>query len=64
MSEEPEFILPFDFMEVGNSFFVPTLRIPNMIYTIDTRAKAAGVRVKIYPTLCNDFIGVRVWRIG
>ena len=64
MSEEPEFILPFEFMEVGNSFFVPTLRIPHMIYTIDTCAKTAGIKVKTYATLCDNLIGVRVWRVA
>ena len=64
MLEEPEFILPFEFMEVGDSFFVPTLRIAEAVYKIDSRAKAAGVKVKIYPTIQEDIMGVRVWLIG
>lgn len=64
MLEEPEYLLPFDFMEVGDSFFLPTLRIPKMTYIVDTRAKAAGVRVKIYPMIYNSVMGIRVWRIA
>lgn len=64
MNEEPEFLLPFEFMEVGNSFFVPTLRSARLTYIIDTRAKAAGVRVKILPAIHEDCLGVRVWRTG
>ena len=64
MIEEPEFLFPFEFMEVGDSFFVPTLRIAEMIYKIDSRAKVAGFRVKVYPVLNGDILGVRVWRMS
>ena len=64
MIEEPEYLFPFDFMEVGDSFFLPTLRIPKMTYIVDTRAKAAGIRVKVYPMIDKEVMGVRVWRVA
>jgi hypothetical protein len=50
-------------MEVGESFFIPTLRFAEMIYAIDCGAKRAGVRVKSYVTTKDNHIGVRTWRI-
>ena len=63
MIVEPEWIFPFDGMEVGDSFFIPTLRFAEMIYAIDSGAKRAGVRVKCFITVKDDHIGVRTWRI-
>ena len=63
MIVEPEWIFPFDGMEIGDSFFIPTLRFAEMIYAIDSGAKRAGVRVKCYITVKDDHIGVRAWRI-
>ena len=60
---EPEWIFPFDGMEVGDSFFIPTLRFAEMIYAIDCGAKRAKIRVKSYITVKDDHIGVRTWRI-
>lgn len=62
--EEPEWIFPFEGMNVGDSFFVPTLKPAEMIYTVDTRAKAAKVKVKAYTSLKDGNLGVRVWRVG
>jgi hypothetical protein len=59
---EPEWLLPFEGMEVGNSFFIPTLRPAELIYSIDCGAKRAGVRVKSYVTHKEGFLGVRCWR--
>jgi len=59
---EPEWLLPFESMRVGDSFFIPTLKPAELIYIIDTRAKVAGVRVKSFTTIKNDHIGVRTWR--
>lgn len=64
MLEEPEFLLPFEYMEVGDSFFVPTLRFPEVTYNIDTRAKVARVRVRIRPAIKEGCMGLRVWRIS
>jgi len=34
-----------------------------MIYAVDSGAKRAGVKVKIFQTMKDDVMGVRVWRI-
>jgi hypothetical protein len=60
---EPEWVFPFNGMEVGESFFIPTLRFAEMIYAIDCGAKRAGVKVKSYITAKDKHIGVRTWRI-
>jgi hypothetical protein len=63
MIPEPEWLFPFEGMEVGDSFFIPTLRFPEMLYAIDCGAKRAGVRVKSYVTVKDDHIGIRTWRV-
>lgn len=60
---EPEWIFPFDGMEVGDSFFIPTLRFAEMIYAIDCGSKRAGIKVKSYISTKDKHIGVRTWRI-
>jgi hypothetical protein len=59
---EPEWLLPFEGMDVGNSFFIPTLRPAELIYSIDCGAKRVGMRVKSYVTHKEGFLGVRCWR--
>lgn len=61
---EPEWIFPFDGMNVGDSFFIPTLRPAEMLFTVDNRAKAAGIKVKAYASSKDGRLGVRVWRIS
>lgn len=61
--EEPEWVFPFGGMEVGNSFFIPTVRISEMIYLIDTKAKEEGMKMKAYATVKDGCIGVRAWRV-
>lgn len=61
---EPEWIFPFDALAVGESFFIPTLKIGEMLYVVDCRAKAAQVKVKAYAASKDGHIGVRVWRIS
>ena len=61
---EPEWIFPFEGMDVGDSFFIPTLKIPEMLYVIDCRAKVAKVKVKAYASSKEGHLGVRVWRTG
>jgi hypothetical protein len=60
---EPEWVFPFSFMEVGDSFFIPTLRFAEMIYSIDCGSNRADVKVKSYIVVKEDHIGVRTWRI-
>lgn len=61
--KEPEWIFPFDSMGIGDSFFVPTLHLAEMIYAIDSGSKRAGIRVKAFVTVKDDHIGVRAWRV-
>ncbi|NDG61970.1 MAG: hypothetical protein EBY29_00675 [Planctomycetes bacterium] len=60
---EPEWLLPFEAMEVGDSFFIPTLKPANLIYVIDTRAKAAKYKVRSAIVLKDGYLGVRAWRV-
>ena len=60
---EPEWIFPFQGMEVGESFFIPTVKPAALVYTIDTRSKAVGIKVKSFVTTKEGILGVRVWRI-
>lgn len=61
---EPEWIFPFDYMEVGQSFFIPTLETAAMLYAIESGAKRVKVKVKAYITTKDNHIGVRAWRVG
>jgi hypothetical protein len=61
---EPEWIFPFESMQVGDSFFIPTLRTTELIYSIDSGSKRAKVKVKSYVVTHNEYIGVRTWRVG
>jgi hypothetical protein len=61
--EEPEWAFPFEFMKPGDSFFVPTLKPLEMLYIVDSRAKAAKVKIKAYTSSKDGHLGVRVWRI-
>lgn len=63
MIEEPVWVFPFEGMSVGDSFFIPTLRTSEMIYSIDSGAKRIGMRVKSYVTTKDGHLGVRTWRI-
>ena len=62
--EEPTWIFPFEGMGVGDSFFIPTLRPAHLIYVVDTRAKAAGIRIKCFITEKEGHFGLRVWRMA
>jgi len=62
--DEPEWLFPFEFMRVGDSFFIPTLRPAYMIYAIENGAKRAKVKVKAYKFSEDGVLGVRAWLIG
>jgi hypothetical protein len=64
MIEEPTWLFPFQGMDIGDSFFIPTLRTSEMIYSIDTGAKRVGIKIKSFVTTKDGHIGVRTWRIG
>jgi hypothetical protein len=61
---EPEWVFPFDGMEIGDSFFIPTLRFAEIIYAIDCGAKRTKIKVKSYVATKDDHLGVRTWRIS
>jgi hypothetical protein len=61
---EPEWILPFEAMRVGESFFIPTLRPAELIYAIDCGAKRANIRIKMFVVSKDNLLGVRTWRVG
>jgi len=50
-------------MEVGDSFFIPTLRFAEMIYALDCGAKRAGMLMKSFVTHKDGHLGVRAWRV-
>jgi hypothetical protein len=60
--EEPEWLFPFEYMRVGDSFFVPTLRPANLMYIADSRAKQAGIKTRSFAVKQDGILGVRVWR--
>ena len=62
--KEPIWLFPFEGMEIGSSFFIPTLKISEMIYTVENQAKKSGILVRAYATTSkDDYMGVRVWRV-
>ena len=63
MIEEPVWIFPFEVMQIGDSFFIPTLRPAEMIYAIDSGAKRVGIKIKSYITTKDGHLGVRTWRL-
>jgi hypothetical protein len=64
MIDEPEWLFPYDYMEVGESFFMPTVHIANAHYVIDETSKHVGVRVKCYTVVEDGYLGVRCWRVA
>lgn len=64
LHDEPEWVFPFEGMEVGESFFIPTLKPSPMIYAIETGAKRAEIRIKAFATVKDGCLGVRAWRIS
>ncbi len=62
--DEPLWDFPFEVMEVGDSFFIPTMKPAYLTYVADTGAKRAGVKVKVFTTTNDGVLGVRVWRVG
>jgi len=62
--KEPVWVFPFDFMEIGESFFIPTLKQSAMIFAVESAAKRAKVRIRVYPSLKEGCLGIRVWRTG
>jgi hypothetical protein len=62
--DEPTWIFPYTGMDVGDSFFIPTMRPAYMAYVIDTTAKQSGIKCKCFTTTEKNVLGVRTWRIA
>lgn len=62
--DEPLWDLPYEVMEVGDSFFIPTMKPAYMTYVLDTRAKKAQIKVKVFTVTEKGLLGVRTWRVG
>jgi hypothetical protein len=62
--EEPEWVFPFHAMNVGDSFFIPTMKPSYFCYVVDTTAKKAGIKVKVFVTTKDSVLGVRAWRVA
>jgi len=61
--DEPEWVFPYEFMEVGESFFMPTIRPAYAHYVIDKTSKKVGVVMKTYTVNEEGLLGVRSWRV-
>lgn len=61
---EPEWLFPFDGMEVGDSFFIPTLKSSEVVYSAVESAKKHKLRVKAFAAMKDGIMGVRVWRVA
>jgi hypothetical protein len=51
-------------MEVGDSFFIPTMKSGEIIYSAMEAGKEFGIRTKAYATMKEGIMGVRVWRVN
>jgi hypothetical protein len=51
-------------MEVGDSFFIPTVKPSPLIYAIESGAKRAGIKIRVFTTVKDNCLGVRAWRIN
>ena len=63
LADEPAWLFPFEGMNVGDSFFIPTLRPAIMSKIVYDRARSVGIRVKVYACTRDNRLGIRVWRI-
>tara|TARA_R110000787_G_scaffold252774_2_gene358221 strand:- start:196 stop:396 length:201 start_codon:yes stop_codon:yes gene_type:complete len=64
LHNDPEWVLPFSSMEPGDSFFIPTVKAPDLLYAIESGAKRAKVRVKALVVVEGDLMGVRTWMLS
>ena len=62
--EEPEWVFPYQGMEIGESFFMPTVRPAHAHYIIDVTSKRVDMQMKTYTMIEDGVLGVRAWRIG
>jgi hypothetical protein len=60
-TNEPVWLLPFDYMELGQSFFIPTMHPDRIIAVMYSRAKLAKVKIIAKRDVTEGIMGVRVW---
>tara|TARA_R110000803_G_scaffold56372_4_gene113701 strand:+ start:1670 stop:1825 length:156 start_codon:yes stop_codon:yes gene_type:complete len=51
-------------MSGGESFFIPTTKPSPILYAIESGAKRANIKVKVFITVKNNCLGVRAWRLS
>ena len=64
LHDDPEWLFPFEMMQSGDSFFIPTLKSSALIYVIEKGAKRAQVKVRTRAVIEDGLMGVRTWRIN
>ena len=62
--QEPEWIFPFEYMKIGESFFIPTMETAQVVYAIESGAKKAKIGIRVYITTKDNHLGVRAWRVS
>lgn len=51
-------------MDIGDSFFIPTMKSSEIIYSAMEAGKEYGIKVKAYAAMKDGIMGVRVWRVN
>jgi hypothetical protein len=64
LHNDPEWVLPFEAMKTGDSFFIPTVKTPELLHAIECGAKRLKVRVKALVVIEDDLMGVRTWMLS
>jgi ribosomal protein S12 methylthiotransferase accessory factor YcaO len=57
-----EYRLP-EWLEIGQSFFLPTLKSDELITKVKARYAARGIQVVHEMRIEADHLGIRVWRV-
>jgi len=57
-----EYQLP-QWLEIGQSFFLPTLKSDELITKVKARYAARGIQVVHEMRIEADHLGIRVWRV-
>ena len=57
-------MFPFENMSRGESFFIPTTKPSPILHAIESGAKRANIKVKVFITVKDKCLGVRAWRLS
>jgi len=63
LHDDPEWLFPFEMMQSGDSFFIPTLKSSPLIYIVEKSAKRAQIKVRTRAVVEDGLMGVRTWRV-